>query len=66
MIRWIVVQPQVWLNYMEVDAETKEEAYSKVAAGEGKEVNRDWSHDMDRNLWDIEEAGPVTEEEVIE
>ena len=42
--------------YIEVLAESREDAIDKVAEGEGDVLSTDYSYTLERDLWDAEEV----------
>lgn len=52
---YTVAVAEVHIQHIDIRADNEEEAMDFVSHGEGEEVNSDFSHTMDRDMWDVEE-----------
>jgi hypothetical protein len=57
MKKYIVRVPEVHVIYIEVEAESPVQAKDKVKADRTlhTEIHSEYSHDLDSNLWSVEE-----------
>ena len=54
-MKYIVKIREVHISYLEIEAESHEEAISLVADGEGEQLLQEYSHTLDPDEWSVEE-----------
>ena len=56
MPKFIVYKREVWVQAVEIEAETVNEANHKVWLGEGNMLDNmlEYNHDLDSSLWTVE------------
>jgi hypothetical protein len=53
MTTYLVGTHEVYVVYMEVEADSADEALAAVLQGEGTEESREFSHTMDSDVWTV-------------
>ena len=65
MPRYTVRVREVHVAYFEIDANTPDDAVQAVVDGGGELVNTEYSHTLDRNVWDVEdEKGNIVKDQL--
>ena len=54
-MRYTVTVKEIYDSYVEIEAESPEEALKKVRGGEGDEVDQEYYSTMDSSTWDVSE-----------
>lgn len=48
-----VVVKEVWRSYVSIDAESKEDAITRVKGGAGMEVETDYDYTLESDTWEV-------------
>lgn len=54
-MKYTVTVKEIYDSYVEIEAESPEEALKKVREGEGDEVDQEYHSTMDSSHWDVSE-----------
>ena len=55
-MKYIVLVREVHVSHREIEADSEDEAKSKVYGGQGEETYLEYSHTLDRWYWTVEAA----------